>query len=58
MAHDESKKTKDTQEKQPEEDQARGLADQELDKVSGGAIQRSGDEDDIDDLEIERQRRR
>ena len=38
---------------QPEASQPRELSDDDLDKVSGGAMRRGGD-DDLDDLEVER----
>lgn len=53
MAHDETKKTTDTDKQPAEKDQPRELADQELAKVSGGV--RGGD-DDLEDLEVERDR--
>ena len=53
MAHDETKKTTDTDKRQAEKEQPRELTDQELAKVSGGV--RGGD-DDLDDLEVERLR--
>jgi len=53
MAHDETKKTTGTDQQQAENDRTRELTDQELEKVSGGV--RGGD-DDLDDLEVERNR--
>lgn len=63
MARDDSKQGKDVDQQQGKKDDAPELTDQELAKVSGGAIKRAGarrpvrgrgGDDDLEDLEVER----